>query len=232
MAGERAAKAGFGSDFSFSLIEILIVVSIISVLVALLAPALRSVKEKGRRAVCMNNMKQIGEAMHLYAVDNDGCFYTGTNMGGGGMSPGYPNAGPHFFEAFSNYAKTTSIFYCPSAMIKDFSKPGGYSYPNGVVKTWGHLRESDTHYGYFESMQTSASGNHVLLFENPWFPGHNGIALNDSWILPELDMGSGHVYDQFGNMRGINGLYFGCGASDTAHGTNEGSNVCYCDGRV
>src|SRR5436305_3272667 len=55
---------------AFTLIELLVVIAIIAVLIALLLPAVQAAREAARRAQCVNNMKQLGLAIHNYESTN------------------------------------------------------------------------------------------------------------------------------------------------------------------
>ncbi len=110
-----------GNRIRFTLVELLVVVAIISVLAALLLPALDNARESARATQCLGNQKQVGAALLMYADDMDGWLAIVHNDGAGHVNF------PADFLANSGGLKTNvvyvpkdnfNLFVCPSADTK------------------------------------------------------------------------------------------------------------------
>lgn len=55
---------------AFTLVELLVVIAIIALLTGVLIPSLRAVRDQGKSLICLNNLRQLAAATHIYAADN------------------------------------------------------------------------------------------------------------------------------------------------------------------
>jgi len=96
---------------AFTLLELLVVIGIIGLLAALLFPVLAQIKQKARRIACVNNLKQLSLAMHLFATDN-GSYPWRVPITEGGSHARQQLF--YSFQAMHNEIDALQILVCPS----------------------------------------------------------------------------------------------------------------------
>jgi len=106
---------------AFTLVELLLVIAIIGILAALLLPALSRAKEKAQRTSCLNNLKQIMVATHLYADENAGHLPFPNSANSDPLGPGWLYSGTNNLTLpqtvhtgqLWEFLKLEKIYLCP-----------------------------------------------------------------------------------------------------------------------
>ncbi len=121
----------------FTLIELLVVIAIIAILASMLLPVLARAREEGRRAACVNNLKQIATACAMYSMSANEMY---PNVGISG------NSGDTLGLLIPDQISDVNLFACKS-------QPGAAPVDNGD----GTLSGSSYCYAYYRISSNSAS---------------------------------------------------------------------------
>jgi prepilin-type N-terminal cleavage/methylation domain-containing protein len=175
----------------FTLVELMVVITIAALLSALLLPSLSTAKEKSKRTVCKSNQKELLTAVELYTEENEDVLPSSADNSGLYHSIILSD------RTFSNLlllTGTSNIFYCPNIVFGD--TPGsvpqhsvkygyviGYSYWGGYA-TEGSFKGPDYEQLPLKSTDPSLTTNALISDANFWtstasqayFPGGMAMA--------------------------------------------------------
>ena len=182
---------------AFTLIELLVVIAIIAILMAILMPALRRAKELGKRAVCLNNLRQLTLAWMLYCDDNDDRIVNGAPLGTEGQAdPGtgihaneIPWIGRAFHADYVNgvklpewqqkqairlgalwpYLKDIKVYRCPTGYRGDLVTYAAMDGVNGLRRTDTNKR------GVHLKKRTEIKGSHA----------NRMVYIDEGWVTPD-----------------------------------------------
>ena len=166
---------------AFTLVEILVVITIVGILASLLIPALQKAMEKGATGVCMGNQRQIGLALLSCAKDNEGRLPNVYTIIGATVQDQWRDKIREYANLpVGKYAGRDSL-RCPSAKKTTFSY--GVPYATGTRRVFSAIDQSTTpnpNYCGSQSLLCLSSSTVILadaydpnnpdsdLFYSPW----------------------------------------------------------------
>jgi prepilin-type N-terminal cleavage/methylation domain-containing protein/prepilin-type processing-associated H-X9-DG protein len=99
---------------AFTLIELLVVISIIALLIALLLPALGAAREAARGSVCLNNQRQAGIGLQLYAENYEGVFPTAFTSNPTTNNNSFADPKWYALKTLGQFLSGSDAYVCPS----------------------------------------------------------------------------------------------------------------------
>lgn len=154
------------SSPGFTLVELMVVISIIGLLVAMLLPALQKARETARTVVCGSQLRQMALGLTMYANDYDDYLPAQKAWPNlrelGALTKYSPDPTKHWNGFYKNgYITVQSVYFCPNNALQSDDASG-----EGLGSRWlSWTTKGSNSYGTFSSYMYMA-GNKEMLREN------------------------------------------------------------------
>lgn len=136
-AGGKVSNAKTGNR-AFTLVELLVVISIIAILLAVLMPALNKAKKQARTVIDLSNLKQWGLMYSMYCQDNGGYFFSGTIKGS--LTSIETDNGRYWRAIMKPISRNEKMWLCPETLVPK----GDYYMPqknDPITTAWSYDKE-------------------------------------------------------------------------------------------
>ena len=178
----------------FTLIELLVVIVIIGILSSLLLPALTRAKAKAKQTACLNNLKQLGIAITMYADDNKGLLPDAEPLPTDPLDPTNPM--PRICDVLAanlgapvgRTNSSAAVFRCPSDNQGWYEKEGS-SYEWNYVYSGKNLNNLKASGRFRGGIPTEKA---ILMFDYENFHGVSNNSTNQT-VTKNALYGDGHV---------------------------------------
>ena len=194
-----------GHRGGFTLIELLVVIAIIAVLIAILLPAVQAAREAARRAQCVNNMKQLGLALHNYHAAQN-AFPLG----------GFP--GPTSAAGSTCCAWAGGALERPAMLLPYMEQTPVYNAANFNIIMRGD--------GYGERINTTTTTAVINSFLCPSSPGTQGTWYGKNWPGNNYFASTGSSISWLGNDPKLGSYTFVPNGPFAVGGTGRGAQGC------
>lgn len=113
-------EMGRNNKRAFTLVELLVVISIIALLLAILMPSLQKVREQTKKITCLSGLRQLGLGCYLYAMDNNDKLPPATTSGvSSGTYKIYMGGWAGLGTIYkTGYITDLNVYWCPNAKDK------------------------------------------------------------------------------------------------------------------
>ena len=155
----------------FTLIELLVVIAIVAVLMAILMPALRRVREQGKMVHCLGTLKQWNIIAAMYTEENDGKFWD--------SDPGTPAYWfPRYMDERIKSWKKNKLWFCPSATKPIIDEYGVQAPTFNIYNAWGIFTGSNLSE---DGIAGSYGINGYCLIPRTATTYESGVSTQDGW---------------------------------------------------